>query len=256
MTIRKGWLALALLILVLFTLCATAPARVLSHVLPPSSIVLQGLSGSVWRGQAAGCLIQVPGGFMQLGHTRWTVSPLSLLLLAPRVSVSSRWGEQLLRADLIYSGTNHLRASAVEARINAGLLQSFLPVTLDGTLVISMDSVEVKRGIQLVMDGRLVWENARWLSPDGAVRLGSYAVNSRQVDRDIQADILTLTGPLLADGSITLSHAAETPRYELTVDLTSEGSMDPQLQQALSLMASPTSAGYRLVLQGQLPPAG
>ena len=256
MRLGVRWLALALLILVVVTVLMAAPARVLNHFLPSSSIVLQGISGSVWNGQAAGCLVRMPGGFMQLGQTHWTVSPLSLLLFAPRVSVNSQWGEQRLRANVTYRGADYMRASDVEARIDASLLQAFLPVSLDGTLVLTLESVEIKRGVPLSMVGRLVWEDATWLSPQGAISLGSYAVDSRQVERELQATILTITGPLLADGLIKLSHKDETASYELALELGSEGGMNPQLQEALSLMASPTDTGYRLVLQGQLPPAG
>lgn len=252
MSFSVRWLALAFLILVVVTALAAAPARVLNHFLPASSIVLQGVSGTVWRGQAAGCLIRMPGGFLQLGQTHWAVNPLSLLLFAPRVSVDSQWGEQRLRADLTYRGVDHLDVSDVEARINARLLQALLPVSLDGTLVLNMESAEIQQGVPLSVVGRLVWEDATWLSPQGAINLGSYAVDSRQVDRELQVTILTITGPLQADGLIKLSHKDEIASYELSLELGSEGVMNPQLQEALSLMASPTDSGYRLVLQGEL----
>jgi hypothetical protein len=239
--------------LVVIVLCVSAPARLLTHLLPGSSIVLQGVSGTIWKGRAARCLIQMPGGFMQLGQTRWTVSPLSLLWFTPRVSIASRWGGQQLHADLTYHGSDHLMASAVEARVSAGLLQTFLPVALDGTLALTLESLEVRQGIPVSAVGRLVWESARWLSPAGVVPLGTYAIDSKQVDNDLQASILTLAGPLLADGAVRVSPARESAGYDLTLELGSEGAMDPQLQEALSLIAAPTDTGYRLVLQGQLP---
>jgi hypothetical protein len=119
-----------------------------------------------------------------------------------------------------------------------------------------MESVEIKRGMPLSIVGRLVWEDATWLSPQGAVPLGTYAVDSRQVERELQATILTIMGPLLADGLMGLSHEDEIASYELSLELGSEGAMNPQLQEALSLLAAPTDTGYRLALQGQLPPAG
>ena len=255
MSFSRRWLALAWLIVLVVALIMAAPARVLNHVLPASIIVLHSVSGSVWNGQAAGCLIRMPGGFLQLGQTHWTVSPLSLLLFAPSVSVKSQWGKQRLRANLTYRGADHLRASDVEARIDAGLLQAFLPVSLDGTLAVNMASAEIKQGMPLSVVGRVVWEDAAWLSPQGAIPLGSYAVDSRQVDRELQATILTITGPLQADGLIKLSRKDDIASYDLALELGSEGGMNPQLQEALSLLASPTDTGYRLVLQGQLPPA-
>ncbi|MEP4485683.1 MAG: type II secretion system protein N [Halioglobus sp.] len=256
MFLSVRWLVLAMFVMVSVTLIMSAPARLLGHILPASSIVLQGVSGSLWSGKAAGCLVRMPGGFMQLGETRWTVSPLSLMLLAPRVSLSSQWGEQRVRAKLTYLGADHLRVSDVEARIDAGLLQAFLPVSLDGTLASSLESAEIKQGVLRSMVGRVVWEDAVWLSPRGDVVLGSYAIDSKHVDSGVRAEILTLTGPLLADGLVALTHADGVASYDLTLELGSEGSMNPQLQEALSLIAPPTDSGYRLTLQGKLPPAG
>ncbi|MEP0203502.1 MAG: type II secretion system protein N [Halioglobus sp.] len=256
MIFSARWLALALFVVVIAAVIISAPARLLGHFLPASSIVLQGVSGSIWSGQAAGCLVRMPGGFMQLGQTHWTVSPWSLVLLAPRVSLSSQWGEQRVRAKLTYQGADHLRVSDVEARIDAGLLQAFLPVSLEGALAPSLESAEIKQGVVQSIVGRVVWEDAVWLSPRGDVALGSYAIDSKQVDSGVRAEILTLTGPLLADGLIALSHTDGVASYDLRLELGSEGSMNPQLQEALSLMASPTDTGYRLVLQGKLPPPG
>jgi len=233
----------------------SAPARLLGYALPASVITLQGVSGSVWNGKAAGCLIQVPGGFLQLGQTHWSVSPLSLLLLTPRVSVKSHWGEQLLSADVTYLGPDHLRASNVEARIDAGLLQAFMPVSLDGALVFDLKNAEIKQGVPLTLVGRVVWEDGVWLSPQGSVPLGTYAIDSDQVDEKVQATILTITGPLQADGLMTLNYVDEGARYDLALELGSEKGMNPQLEEALSLMAAPIKGGYRLALQGKLPPA-
>ena len=49
-------LGLALGLLLLLGLVISAPARLLTYVLPPGQVVLQGVSGTLWQGRAGSCL--------------------------------------------------------------------------------------------------------------------------------------------------------------------------------------------------------
>jgi general secretion pathway protein N len=81
------------------------------------------------------------------------------------------------------------------------------------------------------------------------VPLGSYALDFQQPEGDaVQGDIITLTGPLEANGSLQLLQR----HYELDVQLVSDTALDAQVQQMLSLIAQPDGAGFRLTLAGDL----
>jgi hypothetical protein len=65
----------------------------------------------------------------------------------------------------------------------------------------------------------------------------------------IQANIDTLSGPVVATGAVTLNQR----RYAIDLFIESSGQeLDAELAQALSLIASPEENGYRLRLDGEL----
>ena len=60
--------------------------------------------------------------------------------------------------------------------------------------------------------------------------------------------MVTLGGSLRADGRITLSDG----NYDVDVLLAGDGLEDPQLRQALQLVAAPEGKGFRVALQGPI----
>ena len=65
---------------------------------------------------------------------------------------------------------------------------------------------------------------------------------------ELSAKIVTIEGPVRAEGSVSLVGK----RYSVDVLITSDGDFDSQLQQALSLVSQPVSAGYHIDFNGQL----
>ena len=62
---RFFWAALLLLLLV-GNLVISAPARLLSLVVPAEQVLLYGLSGTVWRGSASSAMLRLPQGYLHL----------------------------------------------------------------------------------------------------------------------------------------------------------------------------------------------
>ena len=97
--------------------------------------------------------------------------------------------------------------------------------------------------------GRLVWQNAGWLSPQGRLPLGSYALELTQPENaTLSGEIISLTGPVQAEGMIEIDGRS----YRVDALLAAEGSLDPLLQQALSLVAVPEGDAFRVRLGGEL----
>ena len=127
-------LGLALGLLLLLGLVISAPARLLTYVLPPGQVVLQGVSGTLWQGRAGSCLVAVSGAYLHLGEVNWRLNPLSLLLFSPELELESRWGSQQFSGRLALTGANSLSARDIEASVPASLAQQFMPVVLEGKL--------------------------------------------------------------------------------------------------------------------------
>jgi len=79
--------------------------------------------------------------------------------------------------------------------------------------------------------------------------LGNYALEVEQpAGEPLSAQVLTLSGPVQAAGTVRLQGR----NYQVDVLVSSAAAMDPQLQQALSLLAQPESGGYRIRMNGEL----
>ncbi len=242
-----GAAALALLLFV--SLLMTAPARLIGLVVPGDQVLLRGLSGSVWDGSASSVMLRLPQGYFQLGAVQWSLHPLSLLTLSPHLTVRSEWGDQRLAGEVILRGQQDLDLLNLDAQLAASLLGRFAPLAVEGFFSLQSELLQLRDGMPYSGKGRLVWQNAGWKSPRGMVPLGSYALDFQQPEGEaVQGEIITLTGPLEANGSLQLLQR----HYELDVQLVSDTALDAQVQQMLSLIAQPDGAGFHLTLAGDL----
>lgn len=247
MTRMRLGLLVALLLALL--LVVRAPARLFSYLVPQEALLLQGVEGTLWQGSAARALLPTVGGYLHLGVMQWRLSPWSLLTLAPRVSVNSRWGNQQLSGVIVYHGEERIRLGEVDATLPATLVRQFLPLELRGDLSLLAGHLELREGLPYAADGRLVWHGGGWVSPQGPRSLGDYVVEFRQpAGEALVGDVTTLAGNLRAEGRVTLTGS----EYDVDVLLAGEGLGDPQLRQALQLLAAPEGEGFRLSMQGSL----
>jgi general secretion pathway protein N len=244
----RSWAA-GLAVLTLVLIVVNAPARLLGYILPDQGVTLSGYRGSLWRGGVSRCLVSVPGGYLHLGAVEWSLQPISLLLLSPSLSISSRWGQQQISGQVTVHSSQKVSLADFDANISARVLQQFLPIALAGDLFARVEHLIISGGESQRAEGRLVWQRAVWRSPQGTQALGSYAIDfAQQEQTPLIGELITLEGPIKAEGSVQLQGRA----YSVDVAVGSEGSMNPQLQRALSLLARPVEDGYHLVLQGQI----
>lgn len=245
---RLVW-AVALALLLFVNLLITAPARLLNLVVPSDVVQLRGLSGTVWDGSSSGVLLRLPQGYFQLGVVQWSLHPLSLLTLSPHLSLSSKWGKQTLAGEVIIRGQQDLDLLNLEVQLAADVLSRFAPVAVAGLFSLQTDLLQLRDGLPYSGNGRLVWQNAGWKSPNGLVPLGSYALDFQQPqDGPVAGEVITLSGPLQASGSLLLQQQ----RYEVDIQLSSDDALDAQVKQMLSLIAQPEGEGFRLKLTGDL----
>jgi general secretion pathway protein N len=247
-TAGKLTVAAATLAVLLALLLITAPARLIPRLPGTENLVLAGLSGSLWQGEAARAVLLTTAGPVHLGRLRWRLHPLSLITLAPRLQVGSDWGAQRFQGQLRLRGTT-LQLRQVDASLDAALARQLLPVGLRGRLSLQLEALDWNGSRLTEAAGSLVWQQAAWESRGALKALGSYAA---RLDSDgdglVTARIETLAGPVQASGSLVLNGLL----YSITARITSDGAMDPELAQALSLVAVPEENGYLLRLDGAL----
>ncbi len=241
--------AAALILLFVAVLVATAPARLLYRLVPGDALLLRGLSGTVWKGSASGALLRVPRGFLQLGEVQWSLRPLSLLMLAPHLSLRSEWGSQALSGEFIVRGARDLDVQNLDASLPATLLGHFAPVAVDGMFNAQVTELTLRDGLPQSARGRLTWQGATWRSPQGAVPLGTFALDAEQAPgAALSGTVLTLAGPLQAEGTVELREQ----HYTVDILLSSEQPLAPPLRNMLAMIAVPEGKGFRVALQGDL----
>jgi general secretion pathway protein N len=241
-------LALVLAALVVVVLLISAPARLLALVVPSQQLVLQGYEGTLWRGSAARCLVRAGHGYVHLGRIDWQLSAFSLLTLSPRLTLASQWGSQQFSGELTLHNSTSIDINNAQGRVQAQLLRQFMPLMIDGEFSLQLQQLRIKDGLPYAGAGRLVWEDASWLAYGGARALGSYALDFEQSKgQTLVGEVVTIAGPLEVAGNLQL----EGRDYTVDVLLAQSDALDEELQQALSLIAQPVAAGYRIELQGQ-----
>lgn len=243
---RFGW-GIAVALVFLAALVVYAPARLLGLVLPAEQVVMTGFEGTLWRGGASRCLLRLPPGFLHLGSVSWSLDPASLLLLSPRLRVSSQWGSQTLNGKLRLRGAQDIDLADFDMRTSAALVQHFAPLAIDGAFSVQLEQLSVRDGLPHSARGRAVWQDAGFQSPRGRVPLGSYALDIEQPPGEVLVgEVVTLSGPLQAEGRIELRERV----YAVDLLLGSDETLDSQLQDALALMAAPEGERYRISLEG------
>lgn len=244
---RLTW-GVALALLLCTSLLMSAPARLLNLVLPSGQVLMAGFEGTLWRGSAGRCLVHVGPGYLHLGRVQWSLDPLSLLLLSPRLTLHSVWGSQTISGELVLRGQQDIDLRQFEAQVAADLLRQFFPVALSGTLSAQLDELQLRAGQVQGGAGRLMWQDGGWQAPRGLVPLGTYALDFSSTGDDLlQGLVVTVAGPVEASGSVELQGRA----YQVDITVASESGLDEQLQQGLSLIATPEEGGYRAQLNGE-----
>ena len=192
-------------------------------------------------------MLRMGPGYLHLGRVQWSLEPLSLLSLSPRLSLDSNWGQQSISGDVVLRDERDLDFYAFEARLAADLLRQFAPVALAGHFSLQLQSLKLRDGMPVAGDGRLVWHDGAWQSPQGLLPLGTYAIDFQQAPGEaLQGEVLTLSGPVSASGRLQL----QDDNYLIDILVSNALRLDPQVEQALSLMASPEPEGFRLKLEG------
>lgn len=240
----------AVTLVAIFMLVASAPARLLPRFLDGAPVALSGLRGTLWSGMAARARLDTAAGSFHLGGTRWRLEPLSLLSFTPRIALESQWGQQRL-AMRVNRTAGGVELRDLTASVDARLVRQLLPVELRGRAEANLERLELRGSIPVHAEGRVVWQDAAWLTLDGPRALGSYvALVDTSAESGISAAVETLAGPLQVEGGFTLLGE----RYSVHARLGPAQTMDVDLQQALALIAVPEQNGYLLRLDGTLTP--
>ena len=242
------WLGLSVL---LCSLLWQTPARTVGIFLP-ASVQLEGFTGSLWQGQAARSRLLFGDKAFQLGSLSWSLSPGSLLSLAPSFDLATRWGTQ--RLDLAVRFTLFgLEVRHLTGDLDVRFVRQLAPLYVGGQVHVDLEALDFHPGQVPEIVGEVLWRQAVWTARGGDVGLGNFQMTWSNPEHDGEpgeaiGQIVTLSGALNAEGEVAIA----SDNYRVNVALTGPALDNDALRGALQMLASPDGEGLRIQLSGAL----
>ena len=227
-------------------LIITFPARVAYLWFAPAELKLSGISGSIWRGNAA----QGTAAGVYLADVHWSFRPLGLLSGRLEFASNSKLASGFFDANVAVGIGGSLTLSDVAGALTLDTLAGVLPLTgIEGDVSLQFEKLVVENGVPVEATGTLNIANlvSRYLSP---TRLGDYKAEFQTQEDGISASVESIRGVLELDGTIRLSRDRS---YQFTGKVAANSTAPINIAQQLQLLGSPDSEGMRdFRIEGQL----
>lgn len=251
----KRWIGFTVLGVVAYVyfLLANFPAGAgFKYVVAPldrgKAVNLQGLSGTVWSGQAAQARI----AGLNLGKLSWDLKLLSLLTGKLGVDLLSVGSDSRIEGKVQARFDQTLLLDKLQGKIPAQTMMPLLygfPIALAGQIDADIQHAEIKPGQRLDVEGKVVWHSAALTAPQ-AVELGDLFVALRPDKEGTKLLLSDQGGPLTLEGTIQVKHNGQ---YKLNIYLGARDKNATALSNGLKMLGRTNPQGKVLVSRtGQL----
>lgn len=236
-------ISLVFIVLYILSLVFTAPASLLTRFIPNNAgVKIAEVSGTVWNGQ----LSQVDyRGQFQLQKVTWDFDWLALLSFKLKADVTFNNRLKALSGDgaTIYD-LSGLSVANVDIELQATELTPYLqlpiPVTPLGTLNLMIESGSLGKPYCEVLDGYLVWHDAKVESAMGSIDFASPNIDLSCSNGELVALLKQNSDQLTTNANILLSEGG---RYQLEGNIIGHDKLDPTILGALPLIGVQNQSG-------------
>jgi len=227
---------------------ANIPARLIASALPAkASLVIEGLSGSIWKGHAT----RLRWGTQTLGSLRWELSPWSLLTLNIAGDFKLEKGTSHLSGYLSF-GRKSITFEQLRATLSAEDINPWTGnwVQIRGLVMANIPHAKLVKNRILAIDGVIAWQHAQLKTPFvNWIKLGDMQANMVPEKNSTQISISDGGEPLGVKANVLLS-------LPVRVDL--KGSANAKqavaIQNFLRMIAKPGPQGrWYFQYQGRIP---
>lgn len=227
-------------------LVATFPARVAYRWFAPPDLVLNGITGSVWRGGADEGM--AGGAFIR--QIRWRLKAPALLRgkLAFATSASPAAGS--MTTDVAVGLSGGLELSDLAGNVPLDLVHpAFQQSGISGDLSLRFTVLVIENGLPVAADGTVTIANLFVPNLSAGV-LGDYRGEFRTDDSGITGSVDDVAGILDVAGVVTI---ARDRSYTLVGEVAARPDAPPSVEQQLRFLGSPNERGLRpFRFEGQL----
>ena len=235
----SGRLAWTIAVLVfLWGLIASFPARLAYTWFAPQSIQLVEPQGTVWNGSARQLIIQGTG----VTDLSWNMAFWPLLTGDINLLLTARPGGGLLSAETTFGSDGALQVSELRASFPVETLQGLIPlVGVSGSINVNLDSLSIRGGRLEALRGTVLISDlkAGFISNDN---LGSYLIEANSTDTGILASVEDREAVLDVAGTITLSSAGD---YQFVGQIAETAATPAALRSQLAMLGTPNERGQR-----------
>jgi len=243
------WLLPGIVAYVLF-LAVNAPATWLAAQLQSRApaVQLAGVRGSLWSGEAD--RVNVQGVQLQTLHWRWR--PLALFTGRLEFALDGRFQGEAVhsRAGITLAGRPYLRSTGGRLAVQDLVVWfSRAPVELAGTLELDLERVDFPQPGLPVIEGRLVWPQARIVAPL-ELDLGQVVLTLAPNDGRTRGPLVAQGGRLLVEGELSFDASG---MYELEAGLRANGRLPDAVSTLLESLAEYRDGRWYLELSGHIP---
>lgn len=237
----------------LFLLHALPASFLTRYILPKTeaarAVQLQGVRGSVWKGEAADARVSN----FDLGKLHWDVRSWGLLL--GKLKLHLKFGQDSVRGNAYVSVGmgGAVNADDVNLQVPAENLMPLLygyPFSIAGMLRGNLKQVALERGRVLQAQGRIVWQDATIRAPQN-IEMGDYLITLEPVNLGSKMVIKDQgRGPVQAEITVFAKGSGD---YRLNGWLKARDPNQQSITEALRLIGRPDNSGrYWIGFNGRL----
>jgi general secretion pathway protein N len=185
------WGSLCLVVYFIFLIVKLPAVQVLSKIQLPKGVSVNGVSGTIWEGQAQ----RAQANGLPVNDLNWSLSFFPLLL--GEISADIKAGN--IRDTTQISATGHINVSGQRLQANSllayiptnlviNLLPLPIPIQADGRFKVQLNEVDYAAGCQTLV-GTGQWLNASYTGATGTVELGNFDTDLGCQDGSVVVDV-------------------------------------------------------------------
>ncbi|MEP0356130.1 MAG: type II secretion system protein N [Paraglaciecola sp.] len=236
------WSLLALVVYVIFLVVKLPAAQVLSRVDLGKDIKVNGVSGTIWKGQ----LQQVIVNGIPLNDVSWSLSFFPLLIGKANAEISAgniRDLEQISIDGSVVVSNQNIQAEDLVVYVPTEFVLRTLPLPIpveaNGRFKVQLQELEYTNSCQ-VISGTGQWLNASFTGPKEVIDLGNFTADLDCVNESIIVDVKE-------PNSFGLSAQVTLPanmKFKVSGRFKPDANLPKEVHQAAAFFGKPDANGY------------
>jgi general secretion pathway protein N len=234
------------ILIFLAVLVATFPARVAYKWFAPAELRLNGITGSIWNGNA----IEGNAGGAYVRNISWQFKPTALLSGKIGFRTQSNPASGTLAADVAVGASGDLLISGLSGNLPLDLLHPAVQQSgIRGDLALTFESVVLSNGIPVAAEGSVTISD--FFVPDmSAARIGDFRADFQTNDDVVMGSVEDVSGVLDVAGTISVQANGQ---YLFVGQVAATPLTPPSIVNQLRFLGSANERGqHQFRFEGQL----